>query len=253
MSQILNIKDLNKIARDAGQKILEVYERFDSSMIETKEDNSPLTLADKAAQDVIAPALEKLTPEIPVISEEGKDIPFENRKDWTKFWLVDPLDGTKEFIKRNGEFTVNIALVDNGRLTMGIIYAPVLDILYYADSNGAFKEENGKITALKVNKKTKGLVAVGSRSHAAPEDEAYLKQFDVVENVTKGSSLKFCLVAEGSADIYYRSGPTMEWDTAAGQAIIEHAGGTMTDTEGKPFVYNKPVLRNGGFVVKGFL
>lgn len=253
MHQKLNIEELITLGKQAGKAILEVYNRFDAdTMIEQKSDNSPLTLADKASHEVIDAGLKKLYPQIPVISEEGKDIPYAERSAWHTLWLVDPLDGTKEFIKRNGEFTVNIALIENGKTVWGLIYAPVPDILYFTDNNKSYIEEKGIRRLLQVNKTTTNLTAVGSRSHANAEDATFLARYDIKENVSIGSSLKFCLVAEGKADLYFRSGPTMEWDTAAGQAIIEQAGGKMTNTAGEPFIYNKTSLLNSGFLVTGW-
>jgi 3'(2'), 5'-bisphosphate nucleotidase len=169
---------------------------------------------------------------------------------------VDPLDGTKEFIKRNGEFTVNIALIENAYPTLGVIYAPELETLYVGDSSNelAYKtDRGGKMTELKVNGKTADRIAVGSRSHSSQEEADLLRQYDVRETISVGSSLKFCMVAEGKADIYYRHGPTMEWDTCAGQAILEAAGGTVESMETKErFQYNKENLLNGSFLVKGF-
>ncbi|HEY8399729.1 MAG TPA: 3'(2'),5'-bisphosphate nucleotidase CysQ [Cytophagaceae bacterium] len=240
------IKD---IAVKAGQKILEIYNREDfSGIVDFKADNSPLTLADKESHNVIVAELEKAFPEIPVLSEEGKDIPYEERKNWTKFWCVDPLDGTKEFIKKNGEFTVNIALIENNTPVLGVIYAPVPNILYSGVvSKGAQKQEGTDIKDIRVNTKQKDYVAVGSRSHAAPEEQNFLSKLPVSGLVSVGSSLKFCMVAEGKADVYFRFGPTMEWDTAAGQAIVEAAGGKVLNEKFQPFTYNKESLRNGSF------
>lgn len=240
---------LKKIAVDAGEKIMEIYQREDfSSITDFKADDSPLTLADKESHLIIAAGLEKEYPEIPVLSEEGSSIDYEERKEWNLFWLVDPLDGTKEFINRNGQFTVNIALVENGKPIMGIIYLPVTKELYFGKKGeDAFKEdENGK-TSLKTLGRTSDLIAVGSKSHSAPEEKELLEKMGVKEVVSKGSSLKFCMVAEGKADVYYRHGPTMEWDTGAGQAIVEAAGGLVLDSSKNYFNYNKQNLRNGSF------
>lgn len=245
----VDIKEINSIAIKAGQKILAIYNQNDFlEKIELKGDSSPITIADKAANKIIVDQLQNLYPSIPIISEEEKNTEFELRKGWETFWLVDPLDGTKEFINKNGEFTVNISLIYKGNPIMGVIYAPVLDRLYYGIlMMGAFKEENGNITSIKVNNRINNLIAVGSRSHASEQDSEYLKSYDVKELTSIGSSLKFCLVAEGLADLYYRSGPTMEWDTAAGHAIVIAAGGKV---EG--LTYNKTDLKNSSFVCKGF-
>ena len=242
------------IARLAGNEILDIYQRdFD---IQLKSDASPLTEADLAAHKIIVTGLTTLTPQIPILSEEEKSIDFAQRKGWERFWLVDPLDGTKEFIKRNGEFTVNIALIENGFPVLGIIYAPVLDKLYIGDvthKKAYMVDKSGATTPLIVNAKQTARIAVGSRSHSSEEEVELLKKYNVVETISIGSSLKFCMVAEGKADIYYRHGPTMEWDTGAGQAIAEAAGGTVTNMKsGERFSYNKESLLNGSFLVKGF-
>jgi 3'(2'), 5'-bisphosphate nucleotidase len=253
----MNIELLKEIAVEAGNEILKIYhdERL-SKEIENKSDNSPLTLADKASNKVIVSSLSKSFPEIPILSEEEKHVDFAERANWKKFWLVDPLDGTKEFIKRNGEFTVNIALIDKGYPVLGIIYAPVFDTIYVGDvlEKIAYKiDREGVQTELKVNYKSEKRIAVGSRSHSSQEEADLLKTYDVVDTISVGSSLKFCMVAEGKADIYYRHGPTMEWDTGAGQAIVEASGGTVTNMQTqKRFQYNKENLLNGSFLVKGF-
>ncbi len=252
-TDLVDIDTLGEIARKAGEKIMEIYAYKDfSEIVDFKADNSPLTLADKEANTIIENSLRELY-SFPIISEEGKNIPYELRRGWKEFWLVDPRDGTKEFIKRNGEFTVNIALLKDNKPAIGVIYAPVLDILYIGVvGKGAFKVEGGIRTEIKTNQRKEQLIAVGSRSHASPEDEAVLKNYAIVDKISIGSSLKFCLVAEGKADLYFRSGPTMEWDTAAGQAILEAAGGKMYNQSGKEFSYNKESLLNGGFLCTGW-
>lgn len=232
----------------AGEAIMKVYEEKDfTSIIDFKADNSPLTLADKQAHDVIVLQLNLLQPALPIISEEGEDIDYEQRKDWFRYWLIDPLDGTKEFIKRNGEFTVNIALIENNKPVWGIVYAPVKQVLYWGGKNyGAYKIVSDHTGAIKVSERTEQLVAANSRSHAS--ENIASANFDIVKNIVVGSSLKFCMVAEGIADVYERSGPTMEWDTAAGQAVLEGAGGSLTMADGNIFLYNKPSMLNPGFV-----
>lgn len=259
MSKKFQLNDLIDVAVKAGDKILEIYNNSDfSQVVDFKEDNSPLTLADKAAHDIIDRELKRLYPAIPVLSEEGKDIPYEDRKNWEYFWLVDPLDGTKEFIKRNGEFTVNIALIHEGRPVAGIIHTPVLGETYVAQTGGtheAYKmNSKGEKQPLKVLQPTANqCIAVRSSSHASGEEEAVLNSLNVTETISKGSSLKFCMVAEGHAHVYFRHGPTMEWDTGAGQAIVEAAGGNMVDKENDQFFrYNKVSLKNGPFLVKSF-
>ena len=247
-----NITALNDIAREAGHGIMDIYNSQQVN-VEYKDDASPLTQADLASHTIIKGHLKKLYPEIPIISEEGKNIPYEQRKEWKRFWLVDPLDGTKEFIKRNGEFTVNIALVEHNRPTLGVIFAPALDTLYFADeAGGAFKQMNGSqpkpIATRSVGDE---LVAIQSRSHSSSAEEEFFSRYSVSNFISKGSSLKFCMVAESAADIYFRSGPTWEWDTAAGQAIVTIAGGKVM-TGNRELAYNKPTLKNDdGFVCLG--
>jgi 3'(2'), 5'-bisphosphate nucleotidase len=241
------------IARQAGQAIMEIYQgRID---VEFKDDKSPLTAADKASHDLIVSGLKKHFPDIPVLSEEGRDIPYEQRKGWTRFWLVDPLDGTKEFIKRNGEFTVNIALVEGNVPVLGVVYVPARDRLYSgAAGEGAFvREGGGKPSPLRVRAADPeaGLTVVMSRSHPSPELDEFLKDIRVAEALPVGSSLKLCAVAEGKADLYPRLGPTMEWDTAAGQAVVQAAGGKVLQLNGRPLEYNKESLLNPYFVVSG--
>lgn len=249
----VDIEKLSKIAKDAGAKIMEIYAFNDfSGIVDFKADNSPLTLADKEANKIIEAGL-RASHTFPIISEEGKSVPYELRSGWKEFWLVDPLDGTKEFIKRNGEFTVNIAFLKNNKPVIGVIYAPVLDILYVGIvGKGAYKIESGIKSDIKTNQKKTKLIAIGSRSHASSEDESVLQNYDIVNKTSIGSSLKFCMLAEGKADLYFRSGPTMEWDTAAGQAILEAAGGKMYNQLGGEFVYNKKSLLNGGFLCTGW-
>jgi 3'(2'), 5'-bisphosphate nucleotidase len=248
-----DIERLLKIAVDAGQAILTVYNNpEEAGLVKLKTDESPLTLADEASHLIIEQGLQALTPDIPILSEEGADIPYEVRRHWPAFWCVDPLDGTKEFISRNGEFTVNVALIRGQEPVLGVIYVPVTGTLYYGGAGmGCFKRtDHGQTSPIRVDADAPEWVAVGSRSHAAPEEAAVLSRYPIVRSITAGSSLKFCLVAEGKAHLYYRHGPTMEWDTAAGQALVTAAGGLMAMPDGAPFVYNKPVLRNGGFLCK---
>ena len=233
----------------AGQRILEVYNSDDFD-IEIKGDNSPLTRADRAAHSIIMKALESFG--IPVLSEEGREIPFEERKSWSTLWVVDPLDGTKEFIKRNGEFTVNIALVESGSPILGVVYAPVLDKLYMAASGlGATLVVKGEETALDTLKafdaSRKGLRVVASRSHLNDETMAFLNELVDPKIVSMGSSLKFMMIAEGLADVYPRYAPTMEWDTAAAHAILAELGGGILDQQGNSLIYNKEDLLNPYF------
>jgi 3'(2'), 5'-bisphosphate nucleotidase len=246
-------EDIITIALAAGEKIMEIYEKADFG-VDMKTDNSPLTLADLASHEHILASLSKLTPELPVLSEESKATPYKERSTWSTFWLVDPLDGTKEFIKRNGEFTVNIALIEEGRPVLGVVHTPALGVTYYAAKGlGAFKSKNGTSQPIGVQAEVSpNLNVVASRSHAGPETEAFLaalaKDF-TVNLVSKGSALKLCLVAEGSAHLYPRLGPTMEWDTAAAQCVAEEAGAVVTDVGGKTLTYNKENLLNPFFIV----
>jgi 3'(2'), 5'-bisphosphate nucleotidase len=238
------------LARQAGAAILEVYGKVDSS-VEYKRDNSPLTEADLVSHRIIADGLAQITPPWPILSEESREIPYEQRREWQIFWLVDPLDGTKEFLKRNGEFTVNIALIQGAEPVLGVVYAPAIDKLYFsARGVGAFRQENGDNLPITTAASGNGIIrVVMSRSHGSGEQE--MKQFageSPCETVSMGSSLKFCLVAEGAADVYPRTGPTMEWDTAAAQCVVEQAGGSVRDLEGNLLSYNKISLLNPGFV-----
>ncbi len=251
MNKLLELA--KQAAIEGGKEILKVYKTADFG-VEMKSDDSPLTIADKKAHLKIMEFLSKT--DIPVLSEEGKEISYNDRKSWDKLWIVDPLDGTKEFIKRNGEFTVNIALIENGIPIMGVIYVPVKDILYFGDlEKGAFKIDNNKTVKLPIISDNTSYKVVGSRSHMSTETEDYVNKLrakhDKVEMVSMGSSLKICLVAEGSANEYPRFAPTMEWDTAAGHAIAKSAGKLLIDWETKQEMkYNRENLLNNWFLVK---
>ncbi len=240
---------LTGIARDAGAAAMEHYHA--GVAVAQKGDRGPVTAADHAAHDVILRGLTEWDGSIPVISEEGDIPPFEVRKAWNRFWLVDPLDGTKEFIQRNGEFTVNIALIEAGIPVLGVIYAPALDLMYYAGAGlGSWKREEGQAPrriASRPPHPGHALVVAESRSHPSAELEEFLKTVRVGSRVQAGSSLKFCWVAEGKADIYPRLGPTMEWDVAAGDCIFRNSG--PAGTRASALVYNQPELRNPGFVI----
>ena len=246
------VPDLLEAAQRAGDAVLEVYHRTDLG-VTYKEDDSPLTQADLASQKVIAQALQQLTPDVPILSEESKAAPYSERQNWSTFWLVDPLDGTKEFVKRNGEFTVNIALIDQGAPLFGAVHAPVLKTTYWAATPlGAFKVEGGETAPIRVTPVSEPLKVVTSRSHAGAETEALLERLQAdtsVERLSIGSSLKLCLVAEGKAHLYPRFGPTMEWDTAAAQCVAEVAGAEVGDLSGQRLRYNKEDLHNPYFVV----
>ena len=288
MLEKIDIQDIINIAKQAGDAIMKIYQKdFD---VEYKADQSPLTEADKAANKIIEEGLEALklptthhplptknnsppTPSIPVLSEEGKDIPYEDRKGWEYLWLVDPVDGTKEFVKKNDEFTVNIALIHKGEPVLGVVYAPALNQLYYAKKGtGAFKQEviNGQIQTHQLprpKKRKEGeIIVVASKSHMSDETKQFIEQLTthyslptkndpLLTTQSIGSSLKICLVAEGEADIYPRLGPTMEWDTGAAHAVVLEAGSKLeryAHGEYQPHVYNKPDLLNDWFVVKSF-
>ena len=246
-------KDLEKailqIARDAGDAIMKVYAQ--DFAVEFKGDNSPLTAADTAAHHIIVNGLHVLTPGMPVLSEESADIDWQTRKLWPRYWLVDPLDGTREFIKKNGEFTVNIALIEDGRATFGIIYAPAIRVAWWGDDlQGAFIQQDGMTKKITVDKVSRSSLRVAaSRSHLDEITAAALARMGEVEPLSMGSSLKFCRIAEGALDVYPRFAPTSEWDTAAGQAILEAAGGVVLNLDGSPFRYNtKDSLLNPHFI-----
>ena len=249
----IRIEDIITIAIEAGNKIMDIYENEDfSKTIDFKSDDSPLTIADKAAHEIIEKGLLNLGIGYPILSEEGTHDSYDVRKKWTSFWCVDPLDGTKEFIKKNGQFTVNIALIVDNNPVLGVVYAPALETVYVGEKGkGALKIRKGAKEVIQVNMKTRDRVAVQSRSHASEDEAKLLQSYNVVDTISVGSSLKFCMVAEGKADIYYRFNPTMEWDTAAGQAVVEAAGGKVLDGD-NPFQYNKEVLKNGSFLCVGF-
>jgi len=241
---------LGGLARQAGAAILEIYSG--EFAVEEKADHSPLTLADLRSHAILSQGLHDRYPDIPILSEEGKAIPFAVRRSWSRFWLVDPLDGTKEFVKRNGEFTVNIALVEADLPVLGVIYVPVGDRLYLADiRQGCWEIADDHKRALRIVEPPAAQPArvATSRSHPSPDLARLLALLPHHQTLIKGSAAKFCAVAAGEADFYPRLGPTSEWDTAAGQAIVTAAGGVMVDTEGQPFHYNKPVLVNGSFFV----
>lgn len=252
-------KEVVEIAKRAGDKILEIYADESRFGVETKSDDSPLTQADKQANDVIIEGLMALSVDYPIISEETKLKPYAERKDYNRFWLVDPLDGTKEFIKRNGEFTVNIALVENGVPIMGVVYVPVSGDAYWGMKElGAYHEsdqgEIRKLTANNYQNTDKGIRVVCSRSHINAETQAFIDALDQPEAVSKGSSLKFLLIAGGDAEVYPRMGPTMEWDTGAAQIILEEAGGEVLHAETmQPLNYNKENLLNPYFIARAQL
>ncbi|MBU0762116.1 MAG: 3'(2'),5'-bisphosphate nucleotidase CysQ [Candidatus Altiarchaeota archaeon] len=253
-NQEIKLEDIVEIALSAGEKIMSVY--AGDHKIEYKGDKSPLTEADRLSNETINSELNRLYPDIPVLSEENKNAEYETRKKWNTLWIVDPLDGTKEYIKKNGEFTVNIALVKAGNPVLGVVYAPAKKLLYYADKKGAYKiSDASKPEKLPTGKKEGNYVVVASRSHMNDETKKIINNLERIHGkidlISTGSSLKICLVAEGLADIYPRIAPTMEWDTAAAHAIANAAGKKVLiySTE-KELSYNKQDLLNPSFTVQ---
>lgn len=246
------VECVHRIALDAGKTILEVY--GSDFAVESKDDRSPVTEADRRAEAII---LDRLRREVssgyPIIAEEEVDagrIPDVRN---TPFWLVDPLDGTKQFVSRQGEFTVNVALIVDGEPVLGVVHAPAIGQTYWGSPLGAFAATDGnETTPIRCRPMpTTGVIAVASRSHRNAETDAFLSKYDIGETISSGSSIKFCLVASGRADLYPRTGRTMEWDTAAGHAVVRFAGGSVTDMSGAPLTYGKPGFDNPHFVVRG--
>jgi 3'(2'), 5'-bisphosphate nucleotidase len=239
------------LVREAGHATMVYYDGTVAAGVREKDDRSPVTLADEVAHGILLDGLRRLDPATPVVSEEAEAEGFEIRRGWRRFWLVDPLDGTKEFIKRRAEFTVNVALVENGEPVLGVVQAPALDLLYWAvKGGGAWREEKGgPAERIYSSAPAPGtpLTIVESLSHPSPELEAYLQTIPVARRVKAGSSLKFCWVAEGRADLYPRLGPTMEWDVAAGDCVYRQSG--REGERPSPLTYNKPDLRNTSFVI----
>lgn len=255
MNLVQLAKEVSQIAKNAGAVILDIYNTADFG-VEQKADDSPLTRADRDANKVICDGLEALEVKIPIISEENKAIPYEERKDFEYAWLVDPLDGTKEFIKRNGEFTVNIALIHNNQIVLGVVYTPVSDDLYWAVKDaGAFLVKNNEVTKLNASsfKMTdEGLGVVCSRSHLNEATQSFVDALENPSRVPKGSSLKFLILAQGGAHLYPRLAPTMEWDTGAAQIVLEEAGGkVIAQDTNAPLQYNKENLLNPHFIAYG--
>ncbi len=234
------IKQIIQISIDAGNEILKVY---NNSQIDVnyKEDQSPLTMADMASHRIIKQKLKLLFPKIPIISEEESDIPFEIRSKWGKYWLVDPLDGTKEFINRNGEFTTNIALIENNRTSMGVIHIPCTKETYYGDYiNGSYLlDKNNHVVPLNSLRKNDKRILLVSRSHLSGDQKKFLADQDQFLVMNRGSSLKFCMIASGEADVYIRLGPTSEWDIAAGESIVKFSGGWVTHIDRSEIKFNK--------------
>ena len=256
----IDIQDIVKIAKDAGKAIMEIYNQ--DFGVEFKSDNTPLTIADRKANEIIVTALNQLPvnsflqQNIPILSEEGRNVPYDERKNWEYFWLIDPLDGTKEFVKKNGEFTINIALIYKDVPIIGVVYSPALNVCYWAKRNeGAFKD--GEKLPIKANRQRDVYKIVASRSHMSNETKDFIEAIDTDKEkviISIGSSLKICLVAEGEANIYPRLGPTMEWDTAAAHAIVNESNALFNKyIKNGPYqkhLYNKKNLLNDWFVVK---
>lgn len=247
------VERVRQIALRAGEAILEVYNT--DFEVERKDDASPVTEADQRAETLIVDAIRReITDAYPIVAEEAVaagDIPDVGTG---PFWLVDPLDGTKQFVSRQGEFTVNIAFIENNRPQLGVVHAPALGSTYWGSAIGAFAVNGGDDEPRVIACRTipeKGLVAVASRSHRTPETDAFLAKYDVGELISSGSSIKFCLVASGRADLYPRMGRTMEWDTAAGHAVARFAGGSVIETDGTELLYGKPGFENPHFIVRG--
>lgn len=240
-----------EVVREAGLATLTYYNGAFGPEVRQKDDRSPVTLADEVAHRILLEGLRRIDPDTPVVSEEAEAAPFETRAGWRRFWLVDPLDGTKEFIQRRAEFTVNVALIEDGEPVLGVVLAPALDLLYWAvKGEGAWREHNGgSAERIFSSGPASGapLTVVESLSHPSPELEKYLQTIPVARRIKAGSSLKFCWVAEGKADIYPRLGPTMEWDVAAGDCVYRQSG--RNRERASPLTYNKPDLRNTGFVI----
>jgi 3'(2'), 5'-bisphosphate nucleotidase len=235
-------------AEEAGKAIMDIYNNNDFE-VELKDNSSPLTKADKSGHEILLRLLRPVG--FPVLSEEGKAIPYEERSKWNYYWLIDPLDGTKEFIKRNGEFTVNIALIHNGEPILGVVFAPVLGVLYWGGrGNGAYRQEwNKAAEPMVISQQNEVKCIVASRSHMSAETETFIQMYPGASLISMGSSLKFMLVAEGRAQIYPRFAPTMEWDTAAAQAIVVAAGGKVLNyPELSMLTYNRQNMLNGWFL-----
>jgi 3'(2'), 5'-bisphosphate nucleotidase len=246
------LKDVQQIAMNAGHEILRFYSFAEA--VNQKTDGSPITNADRAAHRLIVGALTALTPDLPIVSEESSQKSHADCRRWKSYWLVDPLDGTKEFVKRTNEFTVNICLISNREPVLGVVHAPALQLSYLAEQGaGAWKQtQDQPPIRIKTRRADPGqLCVVVSRDHVGPGEANLLRQFPNAKVTGMGSSLKFCLVAEGLADLYPRLGPTMEWDTGAAQCVVEEAGGVVQDTQGARLVYQKPELRNPALLTLG--
>ena len=245
------LPDVIKVADEASERVLHIYQS--DFKVNYKADDSPITAADTAAHDIITHGLRSISRDIPILSEEGKGIPWEERKHWRRFWLVDPVDGTKDFTQRTGEFTVNIAMIEDGEPVMGVVIAPALKEAYWGVvGEGAYmRDRNGKTHRIRVAEPKEVKRVVASKNHLNPETRAFIDKLGEHELVQAGSSLKFCRIAEGHADIYPRMGPTCEWDTGAAQAVLVAAGGKVQTVDGKPLKYGKQDVLNPYFIAAG--
>jgi len=258
MKYIETAKAVSEIARSAGAAILSIYHNVDDMQVGLKDDHSPVTIADRAANDIICSGLSLLPEKYPIIAEESRQIPFEERQHYHTYWLVDPLDGTKEFLKKNGEFAVNIALIEAGRPVLGVVFDPCVNELYWAaKDHGAWLERNGhtkQLHAAAFRMTDPGLKVTCSRSHLNDATQSYIAALNAPVIIPKGSALKFLLIASGEAHLYPRVGQTSEWDTGAAQIIVEEAGGALLDFHtGTPLLYNKAIMMNPDFIAYGNL
>lgn len=245
-----SIPQLIKHLQTAGALIMDIYQRADGLAVEWKADDSPLTAADKLSNDFLTEQLNQLDPTIPVMSEESAQVHFEERKQWERYWCLDPLDGTKEFIKRNDQFTINLALIEDSIPVMGFIHVPASGHTFWAvRGEGAFQHDGLESSRISANQKKNGWISVLSSSHGSAEEEDALRQFPITQSIRAGSALKFCYIASGLADVYFRHGPTMEWDTAAGHVLVQEAGARFTYLSSDTTHYNKPSLYNPPFLV----
>jgi 3'(2'), 5'-bisphosphate nucleotidase len=249
---VQHVDHIISLLAEAGRRIMDVYNAgVAGADVQWKEDNSPLTLADRRSHDFLCEALSLLNSEIPIMSEESVQVPFEVRAQWSRYWCLDPLDGTKEFLKRNGQFTINLALMENSRPVLGFIHIPVSgETFWAAEGYGANRFDGVQTIRIRSNQKASNWIAVGSGSHGSMEELTVLEQFPITEKRSAGSALKFCLIACGDADVYYRHGPTMEWDTAAGHILVEEAGALFEFKAETSRSYNKESLVNPSFLVR---
>lgn len=245
------LPDVIKIADEASEKVLHIYQS--DFKVNYKEDHSPITAADIASHDIIVKGLRQISRDIPILSEEGAEIPWEERKKWRRFWLIDPIDGTKDFTQRTGEFTVNIAMIEDGEPVMGVVTAPALKEAFWGIKGECahMRDRTGRVHRIRVAEPKDTLRVVASKNHLNEETRAFIDTLGAHETVQAGSSLKFCRIAEGHADIYPRMGPTSEWDTAAAHAVLVAAGGKVQTPEGQPLVYGKENILNPNFIAAG--